>query len=193
MKNAKLFLRLSGYFLMTALLLGFGGGTLRAQDTFVKIDVSLASIDRDAEYLIVYENTPTQGVYADIYAADGYSGVSVSISDGTITIADGVNPCTFSFTTEGSTYAIKDNKQDLYVLYNSGTTFKTQAAIKYDWSIKDDKETEGFRMLCGYSMRTLAYGLNEGKFAPYATTMIGTNYVLVNLYIIDNHSLITTH
>ena len=37
MKNAKLLWRLSGYFLIAALFLGFGGGTLRAQDTYEKV------------------------------------------------------------------------------------------------------------------------------------------------------------
>ena len=175
MKNVKLLWWLSGYFLIAALFLGFGSGTLRAQDNFVKI-TSLEELD-GVECVMVYESSATAGIYANSYASSKYGGESVIIANGTISLEDAYT-FTFSKNTEGK-WTMYDNKAKKDMTYNgSGTNFKQAAGT---WTIT--KESSGFKIVPDNgNTRCILWSTDNSKFAPYASSNIDNKYFLVNLY-----------
>lgn len=122
MKNVKLFWRLSGYFLISALFLGLGSGTLRAQDTYKKVSAATELIAGD-EVIIVAETNAFNGEISKSWGL--YVPVNVSSDEITATVgsseADHSGPRPFIVELDGEKLSLRDKFSNNYLSGTSGS------------------------------------------------------------------------
>ncbi|MDE5609283.1 MAG: hypothetical protein K2I66_02730, partial [Bacteroidales bacterium] len=168
MKNAKLFWRLSGWFLMAALFLGFGSGTLRAQAQYERVtDMS----NLEAGTYVFVSNVKSSGYHLvvmtgfnDNFSQPKYKSALVRETEGT-SAADkeslfrdvetfaGITPMEVEIAKEGEYYTFKTTLHaswgdyDGYICWNgTGTTYgrnngKNLSVDEYSpyyWTISSD-------------------------------------------------------
>ena len=110
------------------------------------------------------------------------NGVYVSNNTVTLTADNNVNVITMGdFTGETWTLLSSNSK---YITYNSSTNFSMSdtAEVKSQWTIKEEGETDTFRIVNKYdSTREIWYQISGNKFGPYKNTN-SSGYIIPSIY-----------
>ena len=165
MKNVKLLWWLSGYFLIAALFLGFGSGTLRAQDTYTLV-TDASTLATGDEVLIVGVNAAGYYAMTATEKSSRRGAIAVTVTDGVIsdpTIADAdnkENACVFTLdkNAEGN-YAFHDLVNDNY-LTSTTTTNSPSATDPHYFTVS----------IAATGKASIKATINNGRYIRFLTT-----------------------